>query len=890
MCIMTSRVWNQIAILFVGLTASLYLACSDDSEQTPNDASPGDTGTDAEDGSAADVEPDSDSDTDAGAVDAADAQDTIDDADAADGSAEPLPSPLQADAPWPKFRHDIEQTGRTDRLLTDDGAAPWVFETGKGIFSSPVVAADGTIYVGSADRNFYAISPDGSERWRATTGEIIDSAALLDDQGRVYVGSGDGFLYAFDAATGEEIWRFGAESAEETGAFINWFEGNVAITWNGTLVVPNDNFRIYGVARDTGEQTWSLTMPDQTWSSPALRNPDDALFIGNNNVLGVNTFSFTSAGRLRWETGTIGTVSASPLLTTSEMVLGSFDGYLRAYDPDTGRQLWSVPTRDHIYASAALLSDGAIILPSADGTVYAVEPGSGAIRWAYDHGAPIRSSPAVDGEDHIYLGTGDGKLLVLNGDGTLRWTWQAIQQDRDDMNASPALGEHAIYLAGESGEVFGVPYDFCLRAEESGNSRCRLGPDEPLADDEARLLYTTAFGSALNVPAQNIASNEAIRFTLSVREEGDTQLALIDNESLTVTLVPDLPASVVVSGDRRFVVITPEEDWTDGINDELSVQLQGTILRDPEREGLALTGGTPAGNFDETFVFDINAPTSPPALEVGLDGDATVFEMRRLAAPLPTLLPSYNQIGFDSLHFLVTLVDTTGEATDGEPERGVAWVVEGRPGADGITRLDPLTRGVFAFQYRYQDGNLTLLNERGLELEVMSFIIGFNRFRVAASFDAEGMPTRPADVIATTVCGDINFYGPFLRRLGMCNPDDDTLTAAGAVILEPWSEGTAGTVDGTGIVNVIFEADAVRVTFNGSTLNSDDHHVAILLVDAQTGAPLPLSYGTAGSRTVNEDGTLSGFTLLTSGVTLPPEIRAYVMVDLTVVATGTNPG
>ena len=36
---------------------------------------------------------------------------------------------------------------------------------------------------------------------------------------------------------------------------------------------------------------------------------------------------------------------------------------------------------------------------------------------------------------------------------------------------------------------------------------------------------------------------------------------------------------------------------------------------------------------------------------------AGVWELSRLAAPLPTILPSYNQIGFDSLHYLVGLVE-----------------------------------------------------------------------------------------------------------------------------------------------------------------------------------------------------------------------------------------
>ena len=120
--------------------------------------------------------------------------------------------PLDPDAPWPKFRANPEQTGRTSVDPVDDGTStPWVFVTGKGIFSSPVIDGDGNIYVGSADRTFYALAPDGTERWSLETGEIIDSSALLDDRGRVYFGSGDGHLYARDRATGDELWTYAAD-------------------------------------------------------------------------------------------------------------------------------------------------------------------------------------------------------------------------------------------------------------------------------------------------------------------------------------------------------------------------------------------------------------------------------------------------------------------------------------------------------------------------------------------------------------------------------------------------------------------------------------------------------------------------------------------------------
>src|SRR5262249_34511289 len=150
--------------------------------------------------------------------------------------------------------------------------------------------------------------------------------------------------------------------------------------------------------------------------------------------------------------------------------------------------------RDHVYASPALLPDGTIVEPSTDGTIYGINPADGSLRWAFDTREPIRSSPAVDADGNIYVGSGEGKLFVLNPNGTLRFSMKLIEADRNDLNSSPALGKDAVYLGGESGEVFSVPYDYCLRPEAASDKRCTTTGGEGLPDSGVNLLFTTAFG------------------------------------------------------------------------------------------------------------------------------------------------------------------------------------------------------------------------------------------------------------------------------------------------------------------------------------------------------------------------------------------------------------
>ncbi|UCH28700.1 MAG: PQQ-like beta-propeller repeat protein, partial [Myxococcales bacterium] len=73
--------------------------------------------------------------------------------------------PMDSESPWPKFRRTAMQTGRSPVLPIDTGADPWVFETGKGIFSTAVIDGDNNVYVGSGNRVFYKLDKEGNELW-----------------------------------------------------------------------------------------------------------------------------------------------------------------------------------------------------------------------------------------------------------------------------------------------------------------------------------------------------------------------------------------------------------------------------------------------------------------------------------------------------------------------------------------------------------------------------------------------------------------------------------------------------------------------------------------------------------------------------------------------------
>jgi len=789
--------------------------------------------------------------------------------------------PMDPESPWPKFRRTAMQTGRSPVLPIDSGADPWVFPTGRGIFSTAVIDGDDNVYVGSGDRVFYKLDKNGNELWSVLTGEVIDSSALLDDRGVLYFGSGDGFLYALDREDGSEIWTFEADPPSDTGALINWFEGNVAMGLDGTLFVPNDNRCTYAIDRDDGTELWCFGTDDQTWSLPALNPETDRLFMGSNYPLEDNVFGIqASNGSQAWGFSVRGTVAASPMIASADpeglVAVGGFDGFLYGLRQSDGSTQWSYGARDHNYASAAQAEDGTIIQPSADGTIYAIDPANGSVRWAYDTREPIRSSPAIDGDGNIYVGSGEGQMFVLNPDGALRWSIQLIDDERDDLNSSPALGKELVVISGESGEVFGIPYDYCLRPGLE-DERCTVGPGEPIPDDGVFIVFTTSFGGLEIEPPASITANQPLTFTLFVREGGDTKLAAIESDSIEVTTDSGTELDADVSGDRRYITVIPRSPWVGDAGGSFTVRVRGSYLDDLEsRRGLVFTfvpgvGGT----FDQTFDFEVSprSETAFPFAVADAPGDETgIVELYRISAPLPTILPSYNQIGFDSIHYVIGLLERQGDDI-------LAWGVGGTLDGQGNTIVNPASDVRFPLVFRWDDGLLTMINEEGFTIEFNGFPLPFQYFRVATTLDAEGNAAHSPWLNAKTICDEIDRYGPFLELLGFCNLETGLLDAVGGAELRPFGDGTQSAPAGVGTVELTRNADAVVATLTATSLRSEEHNFGILIVDADTGIPVGLNY-TKRTAQSPDSGLVQTVSLDLTGVAdVPTSLRAYLMVD-----------
>lgn len=157
-----------------------------------------------------------------------------------------------------------------------EGKVEWVYETNGEITSPPLI--DRAIYIGSWDGKLYSLDKKGNLKWEQTTGWGIDSTPAIAN-GIVYAGSQDNNFYAFDAETGEIEWLFTCRSGIHSSP----------IVYGEYVFFGSDDGQFYALNATNGEPAWKF-IPGYTSNgiynyitTPILSNPtaqDGRVFIG----------------------------------------------------------------------------------------------------------------------------------------------------------------------------------------------------------------------------------------------------------------------------------------------------------------------------------------------------------------------------------------------------------------------------------------------------------------------------------------------------------------------------------------------------------------------------------------------------------------------------------
>nr|MDO8112658.1 PQQ-binding-like beta-propeller repeat protein [Candidatus Sigynarchaeota archaeon] len=656
--------------------------------------------------------------------------------------------PYPDDAPWPCMRHDTRNAGSVRDLSWKplDGTTTEIhhFRTGNAIFSTPVIDAKDRIYVGSADKTFYAFDLHaGRELWHVTLEGIIDSAACIGKDGTIYVAAGDGQVHAY-TPDGQEKWHYDAVHGRPKHQFSFssnfWYEANIVFGPDGALYVNNDDFFTYKMTPDSGEIIWGFRTGFLLWSACAFGQDGTVYVPGFDHVfyaLDPNT------GKKKWSINLHGSMVSSPAIGNDDTIFqGSFNGNVYAIDPTQKKVKWTFSTGAHIYASPAIGPDNDVIyIGSTNGTLYAIEAASGKIRWTFYTGDTIRASASIGPDPEklapylLYLGGGDGRVYAIDPDGRLRWSYDTLvkakNKDYPNINASIALGHSGIAVASSTGDIIWIPYD-CLLPWKEGQET----PNEVEGVKWGSVLdspqtgpcwhYITPGGKLSETPiindAQEILPVNTISLRLLLHGGIGAIPARLDPGSIRITTSPVFKHRFEIQSNMSTINIIPEEILAPGTAYTISISTSYEWID--------------RGTFDHSV--DLPFKTRDASNKSPLSGkEDRVFIIIHIAIPQPSIIPSLNQIGFASLEIPFTIIDV-----DENKKRFIAWGVQ-KFGDEGVPQKRVT---IYAFSGSY-DGDYFMMDSRKCLFEITSFNIPLDLFRIAGVMEPDGSASQGGSLI-----------------------------------------------------------------------------------------------------------------------------------------------
>ena len=315
----------------------------------------------------------------------------------------------------------------------------WVFPFYKhfpqnGSICAPALAPDGTLYIGSLDGTFFAITPEGKEKWIFKARLEIKSSPAIGTDGTVYFGSRDRNFYAL-TPEGKLKWKF------TTAA---WVDTSPAIAVDDTIYFGGWDGEFYALRPD-GSVKWKHTVGAIMDSSPSIA-ADGTIYFGAHDK---KLYALNPDGSVRWTFATGGAILSSPAIGTDGIVyFTSLDGNLYAVTPQ-GTEVWRYHTSSTTESSPVLDEEGNVLIGLNDRC--AVISREGKFLWHYGSPIPLDCSPVVV-PGRYYCSTPWATFQGIAPNDHRLW----VTKLSESMYASPVMDDRGIVFACNQHNLYAI--------------------------------------------------------------------------------------------------------------------------------------------------------------------------------------------------------------------------------------------------------------------------------------------------------------------------------------------------------------------------------------------------------------------------------------------------
>jgi len=288
--------------------------------------------------------------------------------------------------------------------------------------------------------------------------QIIGGGLAFDD-GKLYVVSGRGIVGAFDAATGNELWR----------KFLDVPLRSAPRVSGGKLFVISLDNQLFALNAAGGDIVWSHRGIEETAEimksvSPVVSGDIVIAPYSSGELYALSTadgkeiWSDSLASRLHTQAGIFSGIGGDPVIDDQVVIAASASGLMNVHGVATGQHVWERPIGS---INTPWVAGDYIYLLASDNTIVCLAKFSGKVKWSSklqdfdkvkEKRDPITWRGPVMSDGRLIVIGSDGQMLFVNAtDGKI-----TVKDLPDNIFTAPVIAGGRMYLIGKDATLYQV--------------------------------------------------------------------------------------------------------------------------------------------------------------------------------------------------------------------------------------------------------------------------------------------------------------------------------------------------------------------------------------------------------------------------------------------------